>query len=224
MQIKVNTEQGITGVSDQSKKPSVPSLVSETSMIASNDSLFGPSASASNTSEKVMSEAPKTTTSQSEISPQTSFQEVKPNEIETRPSSINVIPYEGEQIVMPFKQEKESNALPILKPDNPSMMPLRERVLIDIASQKGNQNYASSKDKAVVTKLQENDTTLENRPKLNLNETVNPNSDIFVQVEFDIFMTWNPRMSDPTFPPRLNVIQLLNEAVSGHFDNIIVVF
>ena len=217
MQIKVNNDQGITGVPDQPKRPSLTSVVSETSVMGSNNSLHGPSTSVSNVSENIMSEAPKTTNSQSEISHQTLLQEVKPNEIEKRPASINIIPYEGEQIIMPFKQEKESNTLPVLKPDNLKITPIGEKVLIDIASQKGNQNFTSAKDTSGFAELHKNGTTLENTPELSLNETINPNSDIYVQVAFDIFMAWNPQMTDPSFPPRLNVIQLLNEAVSGHF-------
>ena len=218
LQIKINSNQSKPGLPDQSKTVLVPTIVKETSTVTGNESIPIPPAavpaiidSASNKNEKSQSEEPV-----KQIPPQ------KTQATEAKPTAIKVIPYEGEHVTVPFKQEKETETLPILKPNKVDMASFGEKVLQDIAAQKGDYYAANEKSKEVNEKEKaenaanqiNNETAVTENVQPIVNQSADLNSDIHVSVAFDIFMTWNPKMLDPTFPPRLNVLKLLNEAVS----------
>ena len=123
------------------------------------------------------------------------------------------IPYSGDRVQVPFKQEKS--------PNNIDLQSFGEQVQADISAQKGQKQIASSEASTGISQGRpseyvgtqgSNATTPKMANKTSTNQTSDMNPT--VNIAFDIFMTWNPKMIDPTFPPRLDVIKLLNEAVS----------
>ena len=211
IQMKSKNEPKLVILPNQSSSTPIPKVINETSTTLNSDLLSVQSPPLSNMSEQT-SKPQEPSTPQSEISQKTSSKELNSNK--QTPSSINVIPYEGDRIVVPFKQEKEADILPIVHPGNLDMLAAGENALLDIAGRKENENIVNTMEKGTNTVPLENSTVLQNT-ELNANNTIDLKSDIYVKVAFDVFMTWNPRMTDPTFPPRLNIIQLLNEAVSN---------
>ena len=179
-----------------------------------NGSETSPEVHISKESQEYLNEAPKYNKSQKKIPQQTSSQSVESVGTEKKPSSMNIIPYESNPIVVPFKQEKPTETLPVLNSSYLEKLSFNERVPVDTADGKRNKSAVNERIKAVNNGHQENGTVPQD--KIARNQTVGPNSDIYIKVAFDIFMGWNPRMVDPTFPPRLNVLKLLNEAVSDH--------
>ena len=218
MKFNEGKESSISQISDSLvRAPSqnqVPAIVSKIPESASNGSEISPEVHISQESQEHLNEALEYNKSQKELPQQTSFQRVESVETEKKPSSINIVPYESNHIMVPFKQEKPTEALPVLNSSYLDKLSLNESVTLDIADGKRNKSAVDERKQAESIGHQKNGTIPQD--EIALNQTVDSKSDIYIKVAFDIFMGWNPRMVDITFPPRLNILKLLNEAVSVH--------
>lgn len=221
MQIQAGGSQSKTDASSKPKIVLAPAIINETSTVLKNESI--PLSSAAVTEMLEPSKAPVTSSLESEgVSKPPVSQGTASKEAEEKPAVIS-IPYEGKTNTVPFKQEKEEGTLPILRPNNIDMQSFGEKVLEDIAAQNGEKpaskensaDYSAAMQVKNNAKNSSNASNVTSSPQPSINQSAYENDDIYVTTSFDIFMTWNPRMTDPAFPPRLNVIKLLNEAVSN---------
>lgn len=217
LEMKVDSARAKPGLPNQLKTVLVPTILNETSTILQNESTPISSTSlpeiVDSAAVKITKNAPESVVSQ----------KTESKEVNTKPQALKVIPYNEDVVTFPFKQEKENGNLPLVTQSPTGSQSFGDKVLTDIAAQNGQQQTAKDnrtdnvvKEVQVSTSKQMQNVT-GSIPQPSVNQSVLQNPDIFVTTAFDIFMTWNPRMTDPTFPPRLHVIKLLNEAVSNSY-------
>lgn len=261
-QIKISKPSGPS--SDVAKKPEtafVPIILNETSRVTGNESIPIEPAAVPGILDASSKQKPIELPAK---------QEARPQEATADQSAIKVIPYHGEHLTIPFKQEVAEHNLPQVNQTNIDAQSFGEKVLQDIAAQKGTKYPVKAETQKINAlpqqqvapqqqqqlpqqqKMPQNQMLpqlaapqqqqlpaqqpapqqqqlsqqpqpqqlapqqqQQNRtnPQLTSNETaVVPGS--FLKISFNIINAWSPKMTDPTFPPRVKIVNQLNDAVS----------
>ena len=154
-------------------------------------------------------------------------------------NNIVVIPYEGGAVTIPFKQEQPSEGLDQLNSTPIDKEEFGDKVLQDIAHQqgsiyetaKGKENGQNQEEKTAaqptaqdsqkaaqtmkyIEQLASKDTDSNNLAPSNKTAVNLEAPQTYINVSFNIFNGWTLGMDNPTFPPRLKMVQKLDEAVS----------